>query len=111
MRIRPATRDIILIVIILLGFLFFLVQFGFTFRSSSISESVYQLGVKLKLVHNRPKYAAYEGDISPGSSELARVNQTFSTRVRWETGEAPKTSIVAHAPGVSHCSVFVMGSP
>ena len=111
MRIRPATRDIILLVIILSGFLFFLVQFEFTSRSSSISESVHQLGVKLKLVHNRPKYAAYEGEIAPVSSELARVNQTLSTRVRWETGEPPKTSIVAHAPGVSHCSVFVMGSP
>ena len=106
MRIRPATREIILFVIILLGFLFFLVQFQFTFPSSSISRSVYQLGVKLKLAHNRPKYAAYEGEIVPGSSELARVNQTLSTRVRWETGEAPKTSIVAHAPGVSHCSIL-----
>ncbi|SRR5258706_3754667 len=104
MRIRPATRDIIVLVIILLGCLFFLVQFDFTFRSSSISASVYQLGAKLKLAHN-------EGEIAPGSSEHTRVNQTLSTRVRWETGEAPKTSIVAHAPGVSHCSVFVMGLP
>ena len=111
MRVRPATRDIIVLLVILLGFLFFLVKFEFAFRSSSLSGSVYQLGLKPKLAQNRPKYAAYEGEFASGSSEYARVNQTLSTRVRWETGEAPKTSIVAHAPGVSHCSVFITGSP
>jgi len=102
MRQRPTTRDIIVLLIIIFGFLLFLVQFEPIFQSSSLSESVHQLGVKLRLAHNRPKYAAYEGETAHGSSEHGRKDEALSTRVRWETGGAPKTAIVAHAPGMSY---------
>jgi len=107
MPLRPTTRDII----ILFGFLLFLVQFGIAFRSSGLSRSVYRLGVKLWLAHDHPEYAAYESEIAPGSNEHVWENQTLSTRVRWEMGGAPKTAIVAHAPGMSYCIVFVTGLP
>lgn len=103
---RPTTttRD----VIILFGFLLFLVQFEIAFQSSSLSGSVYQLAVKLRLAHDRPEY---EDEIAPGPSEHTRENQTLSTRVRWETEDAPKTAIVAHAPGMSYCPVSVTALP
>lgn len=104
MRLRPTTRDIIVLLIILSGILLFLVQFEFAFQSSSLSGAVYQLGSKLKLAHSHLRYAGYEGETA---SEHGWENQTFSTRVRWETGEAPKTAILAHAPGMSRCSVFL----
>ena len=107
MRLRPTTRDIIVLLIILLGILLFLAQFEFAFQSSNVSGAVYQLGTGLKLAHIRPNYAGYEGETAPPSSEHGRENQTFSTRVRWETGEALKTAILAHTPGMSPCSVFL----
>ena len=67
--------------------------------------------MKLKLAHNRHNYVEYEGETAPGSSEHGQESNTFSTRVRWVTGEAPKTAIVAHAPGMSRCSVFVTRLP
>jgi hypothetical protein len=104
MRLRPATRDIVVLLLIVLGVIHFLVQFEFVSWPSSLSESVHKLSQKVKLAHNRPKYAEYEG-------ENGRENQTFSTRVRWKTGEAPKTATLAHAPGMSRCSVLVTGPP
>jgi hypothetical protein len=111
MRLRRTNRDIIALLIILFGLLFVLVQFEIVFRPSSLSGSVHQLGAKLGLTQNRPKNAAYEGEIASGSIKHGWENQTFSTRVRWETGGAPKTAIVAHAPGMSHCFVFLTGPP
>lgn len=89
----PTTRD----VFILVGFLLVLVQFEIAFRPSSLSRSVYDLTVKLGLAHNPHNRTEYE-------DEHTRQNQTSSARVRWEIQGAPRTAIVAHAPGMSYIS-------
>lgn len=62
MQLRPTV-----VLIILFGFLLFLVQIEFML--STLSGLVSQLGVKLGLIHNHPKHVVYENEITFGSDE------------------------------------------